>query len=456
VTQIVHRRTSDNTVLAFNEYEYDAAGNRTSMTDMAGTHTFAYDDLHRLISATHPAASALPSLETFTLDAVGNRLADARITGYTYDAANRLLENSSYTYTYDADGNQLSAGATSFAYTSENALLSVMMPNAREVRYEYDAFGRRIVKSTGTATARVVTQYAYDGDEVLALIDYAAVVLGVITNGPGTDEPLMIREIGGIEWYMHADALGSIVALTAPDGSLRERIEYGAFGETRYVNIHNGGTVSSQSISRNRAAFTARENDSEYGRYYYRERQTYDPVTGRFGQEDPIGFRGGLNFYTYVGGSPTNYADPTGECPWCVAAGVGAAVGAGLDLAEQIINSGAGCIDWSSVGMSAALGAGLSGLGPTGWAIGRGGARAAKYGYNATAPWLNRGGFRFGWSQTNKSDVLSLRIGKVHHDLIPQKFGVASGARPGRDGAMAGLTAAGARDSGGNCGCKKQ
>ncbi len=44
---------------------------------------------------------------------------------------------------------------------------------------------------------------------------------------------------------------------------------------------------------------------------YYRARY-YDPATGRFLKEDPIGFAGGVNFYAYVNNSPVSYADPFG------------------------------------------------------------------------------------------------------------------------------------------------
>ncbi len=58
--------------------------------------------------------------------------------------------------------------------------------------------------------------------------------------------------------------------------------------------------------------YTGREYDSETGLYYYRARY-YDPSTGRFLSEDPISFAGGINFYPYVGNSPSNLIDPTGK-----------------------------------------------------------------------------------------------------------------------------------------------
>jgi RHS repeat-associated protein len=60
----------------------------------------------------------------------------------------------------------------------------------------------------------------------------------------------------------------------------------------------------------------------------YRRARYYDPQTGRFTQEDPIGLAGGVNLYGYAGGDPVNYADPSGLCPVCIGGGIGALVGA--------------------------------------------------------------------------------------------------------------------------------
>lgn len=47
----------------------------------------------------------------------------------------------------------------------------------------------------------------------------------------------------------------------------------------------------------------------------YRRNRYYDPMTGRFTQEDPIGVAGGLNVYGFADGDPVTYSDPFGLCP---------------------------------------------------------------------------------------------------------------------------------------------
>jgi len=61
-----------------------------------------------------------------------------------------------------------------------------------------------------------------------------------------------------------------------------------------------------------RFGFTAREHDEGTNLRAHRYRYA-DPETGRWTQEDPIGFAAGdANLYRYVGNGPTNATDPIG------------------------------------------------------------------------------------------------------------------------------------------------
>ncbi len=59
--------------------------------------------------------------------------------------------------------------------------------------------------------------------------------------------------------------------------------------------------------------YTGREYDADTGLYHYRAGE-YDPVAGRFLQEDPLHIKGGdFNLYRYALGNPLRYLDPSGR-----------------------------------------------------------------------------------------------------------------------------------------------
>jgi RHS repeat-associated protein len=66
--------------------------------------------------------------------------------------------------------------------------------------------------------------------------------------------------------------------------------------------------------NRNRSspsAFPGQYFDQETATHYNYFRD-YDPAIGRYVQSDPIGLKGGVNTYGYVGSAPLKWADPRG------------------------------------------------------------------------------------------------------------------------------------------------
>jgi RHS repeat-associated protein len=49
----------------------------------------------------------------------------------------------------------------------------------------------------------------------------------------------------------------------------------------------------------------------------YRRNRYFDPVSGRFTQQDPIGVAGGMNLYGFGDGDPINFSDPFGLSACC-------------------------------------------------------------------------------------------------------------------------------------------
>jgi RHS repeat-associated protein len=282
-------------------YNYDKVGNRTSMTDLSGTHAYGYDDFYRLISAIHPQPEN--PAELYTYDPVGNRLSSAQHPTWNYDVDNRLLSFNGTNYAYDNNGNMISktdpSGTTSYQYDAENHLIGINKPDGTVITYRYDPFGRRIAKNiNGT-----ITRYLYDSNDILYELDGSNTIIARYTHGLGMDEPLIMKR-NGASYYYHADGLGSITHITDAAGSVVQSYVYSAFGEI----VDQDGNLP------NPYTYTSREYDSESGLYYYRARY-YDANIGRFLQIDPMSFAGrDANLYSYVANNPLINIDPTGLC----------------------------------------------------------------------------------------------------------------------------------------------
>ena len=170
-----------------------------------------------------------------------------------------------------------------------NRLRSVSLPGTSgTVSFNYDPFGRRIYKSTPSATSI----YAFDGDNLIEETNSSGAVVARYSRGLNIDEPLAMLRSSTTSFYQ-ADGLGSITSLSSGAGALALTYTFNSFGKQ---------TASTGSLV-NSFQYTGRESDPETGLYYYRARY-YDPKAGRFLSEDPLGFEAGINKYVYVENRP--------------------------------------------------------------------------------------------------------------------------------------------------------
>ena len=315
------------------EYGYDKVGNRVAAQAAAAVLSSTYDDRNQLLSS----SGGGPMLWRGSLNEAGNvtftsALVNGKparmLAGNVFEAmldtqpgtntvtlqatdisGNVTTQNyavdvaaTGVSYTYDSNGNLTtkSEGTDNWVYTwnAENQLVKVEKNSVEVARFAYDPLGRRVEKVAGGAA----TSYTHDEDDIVREVRGATVLKYV--HSLGVDEPLARENDAGALTHYHADGLGSVLKRTNQVGAVVHEYRYDAWG-----NIEAGASEPGY-------AFTGREWDPDIGLYYYRARY-YDAKGGRFIAEDPIGFKGGMNFYSYVAGNPVGLRDPFGlqACP---------------------------------------------------------------------------------------------------------------------------------------------
>jgi RHS repeat-associated protein len=329
LTNLHYQKTSGGTNVANYTYAYDAASRVTSEQANGTLRTFSYDTKNEVTN---------DGTVTYSYDATGNRT----MSGYQTGTGNRLTNDSTYTYTYDAEGNLIEKSAGSagdtwlYSYDNANRLVSVEhLPTnsvvAMVATYSYDAFGNRVEKDVSSGGVTTVTRFAYDGSDVWATLNGSNQLQTRYVREPDTDQLLARITSGGTLSGYVTDWQGSVRNLVDSSGTVQDTIVYDGFGNV---------TSESNTGYSDQWKYTGGFYDAETG-YYTMWGRVYNPQTGRWLEQDPLGFAGGdTNLYGYVGNDATNLTDPSGLFSG-IGGGGGSGGGTGSTITDNVVTGGA-------------------------------------------------------------------------------------------------------------------
>ena len=297
-------------------YTYDGNGNHTAKTGTQATLgdiisgsnaldlSYAYDVRGQLLEERRNGASVCCAY-----DKAGNRIRKTDAQGevrYLYNEKNQLVEEESPAdrkqFSYDRQGGIIeeknAAGIRRFSYNSRRQQIRVETETGNVQENRYDAEGLRFeLLENGRRTS-----FVYHDGELLQ--EEGREEQGTSYHlGAGMEAFRRGQELS----YYHRDEQLSTVFVTDGQGEIRNSYQYDAFG----IPLETTEQLN------NRIRYTGQQYDELTEQYYLRARY-YNPVAGRFMQEDV--YQGdGLNLYAYCGNNPVVYDDPSGykrkACP---------------------------------------------------------------------------------------------------------------------------------------------
>jgi RHS repeat-associated protein len=345
------------------EYDFDTIGNRTTVQDGTATaeSTYTANNLNQYSQRTvadeilvtgSAVTGATVSVRLNTNNAsLSNRhgeyfwksvdvtnasalfaTTNLKVTAYITSGTNSLVRSETRSailpqtpeaFTWDADGNLLTDSLWTNQWDANNRMISTesraAVPDAfkKRLSFQYDYMGRRTVKqsesgySGGAYTITNTTTYAWDGWDIIA--EVRSQPSGVTTNfytwaidasgslgGAGGVGGLAIVSINGTNAYPFFNGNGDVMGLVSTSGTIVAEYEYSPVG----VTLKATGPLAKSNPFR----FSTKPTDDENGVVGFQQRD-YRPDLARFTSADPIGHRGGIHLYAFVGNDPVNWFD---------------------------------------------------------------------------------------------------------------------------------------------------
>ena len=303
-------------------YLFDKVGNliQRQQNQLGLTEDFYYDALHRLDYSTLGGTTNLD----LAYNAIGNITSRSDVAGgatWTYHATKKhaVVQAGSNTYSYDANGSAETRNGHGITWTSYNYPSVINGP------------GKRLTFSYGPDRQRY--RQVYENGSLTETTMYIGEALEKVTVGGVTDYRHYITATGGIvaivsrrsdgvnsTRYILKDYLGSVARIVNSDGTSFAAESFAAFGGRRDSQVWTGPCpcpTLTQIASVTRRGFTGHEmvGGQSLGLIHMNGR-VFDSTIGRFLSADPIVqapyFSQSLNRYSYLFNNPFSGTDPSG------------------------------------------------------------------------------------------------------------------------------------------------
>ncbi|MGH7627344.1 MAG: RHS repeat domain-containing protein [Gemmatimonadaceae bacterium] len=200
---------------------------------------------------------------------------------------------------------------TTYTWDASGRLLQVKT-GSDSVTYAYNALGDLARRST---QGHVDRWFVWEAGQLVEELDSTAQHrVNAFAYLPGTDRPLarITGDAASTIEYVQQDGRGDVIGLT--NGSaMTQHLLYGPWG--------NVEAVSGDSLPMTRLGWKGLVWEGGSAQLYYVRSRWYDPVSGSFLSEDPLGLSGGRNTYAYADNDPVNGWDPSGmsmDSPDCL------------------------------------------------------------------------------------------------------------------------------------------
>ena len=365
-------------------YSYDNSGlisgidrNRRGLDKVSGRYEYSYDAIGRLTKTTHDGITKA----AYEYDAFGNRTsmseADAK-TSYTYDVLDRLVEakelNNSQailkTYDYDKRGNQTKEFINgllqkAFTFDATNMLSKVVDKDKGELENFYNGLGFRVASVKPEERIEYLCDLSRDYYNLLER------TVNGETESFVYDNNVISMSKGGNNFYYLQDELGSPMYMTGTDGAAVSAYAFDDFGRNidPFTGKRKKHGYTKQGNIIQPFAFTGYQEDEISGLKFAQVRY-YSADTGRFQSEDNVkGFIGSpftLNHYGYCFDNPIVLVDNDGNWPKAVESSLkvitGVITAAAFALAVGIVTIGSSGTGTPLMISTIAAGAGTGGI----------------------------------------------------------------------------------------------